>query len=269
LLGTFVEVTADHGEAIDAAFVAIERVHRLMSAHEPDSDVSRINRFAHVEPINVDDWTALVIERALFWSKRSEGAFDVVRAGKSAIERATLPQHPAQPRPLASHWTWLEIQGRCVRLLKAGSIDLGGIAKGFAVDRAIAALAQAGCDRGLVNAGGDLRCFGPGPWPVAIVEPLSRRPVANMAIENGAIATSAGLPDGDGRLSFDHLGGERGWVSVSILARIAMDADALTKIVWAQGTKAIPLLEEADARAVVVTEAGGVEMIGDEALVSA
>ena len=269
LLGTFVEVTADHGEAIDTAFAAIERVHKLMSAHEPDSDVSRINRFAHVEPIYVDDWTALVIERALFWSKRSEGTFDVVRAGKSAIERAALPQHPGQPRPLASHWTWLEIQGRCVRLLKAGSIDLGGIAKGFAVDRAIAALAQAGCGRGLVNAGGDLRCFGPGPWPVAIVEPLSRRPVANMAIENGAIATRAGLPDGDGRLSFDHLGGERGWVSVSILARSAMDADALTKIIWAQGPKAIPLLEEADARAVVVTEAGGVEMIGDEALVSA
>ena len=269
LLGTFVEVTADHGEAIDTAFAAIERVHKLMSAHEPDSDVSRINRFAHVEPIYVDDWTALVIERALFWSKRSEGTFDVVRAGKSAIELAVLPHHPGQPRPLASHWTWLEIQGRCVRLLKAGSIDLGGIAKGFAVDRAIAALAQAGCGRGLVNAGGDLRCFGPGPWPVAIVEPLSRRPVANMAIENGAIATSAGLPDGDGRLSFDHLGGERGWVSVSILARSAMDADALTKIIWAQGPKAIPLLEEADARAVVVTEAGGVEMIGDEALVSA
>jgi thiamine biosynthesis lipoprotein len=194
----------------------------------------------------------------------------VVRAGKSAIERGVLPQHPGQPLPLAWHWTWLEIQGRCVRLLKAGTIDLGGIAKGFAVDRAVAALAQAGCARGLVNAGGDLRCFGPGPWPVAIIDPLSRRAVANMAIENGAIATSAGLPDADGRLGFDHLGGgKRGRESVSVLARSAMDADALTKIVWAQGTKAIPLLEAAGARAVVVTEADEVEMIGDEAFVSA
>src|SRR5438093_9932596 len=93
LLGTFVELTADREDAIEAGFPAINQVHRLMSAHEPDSDVSRINRFAHLRAIEVHEWTARVLERALFWSKRSAGAFDVVRAGKAAVDRGLIPHH--------------------------------------------------------------------------------------------------------------------------------------------------------------------------------
>jgi thiamine biosynthesis lipoprotein len=248
LLGTFVEVTADREDAIEAAFAAVAKIHRLMSAHEPDSDISRINRFGHLRAVEVHEWTARVVERALFWSKRSEGAFDVVRAGNAAIERGLLPRHADQPQPEAAHWTWLEIQGGSVRLLKPACIDLGGIAKGFAVDRAIEALRQAGCKRGLVNAGGDLRAFGTDPWRVVLVDPLSRSPVAEMEIDNEALATSAGLPHRDGRLSFDHLGDEGRWSSVSVLARTACDADALTKIVWAKG--ALPA--EADAKALAI-----------------
>src|SRR5207248_5339725 len=168
---------------------------------------------------------ARVMERALLWSKRGEGAFDVIRAGKAAIERGLLPRHADQPQPEAAHWTWLEAQGASVRLLKPCCIDLGGIAKGFAVDLAVDALRQAGCERGLINAGGDLRGFGPEPWPVSIVHPLTRRPLVAIDIDDEALATSAGL-------SFDHLGGKGRWISVSVLARTACDADALTKIIW-------------------------------------
>ena len=270
LLGTFVEIDCDLKEGFDSAFAAIERVHRLMSAHEIDSDVSRINRFAHLRPFDVNDWTALVIERALFWSKRSEGAFDVVRAGKAAITSGYLPRHADQPEPDAAHWTWLELQGGSVRLMKPACIDLGGIAKGFAVDRAVDALRAAGCERGLVNAGGDLRCFGPGPWPVSVVAPLSRLPVADIGLENGALATSAGVPRGDGNLGFEHLGGPGGrWTSVSVLARTACDADALTKIVWAEGLGSATVLTEVDATALLISTNGKVETIGAEALAAA
>jgi thiamine biosynthesis lipoprotein len=270
LLGTFVEISAEDAEAIETAFGAIARVHRLMSAHERDSDVSRINRFAHIDSIEIDPWTALVIERALFWSKRSEGTFDVVRAGKAALASGYLPRHADQPGAEAAHWTWLELQGRSVRLLKAACLDLGGVAKGFAVDRAVEALRAAGCSRGLVNAGGDLRCFGPGPWPVSIVDPLSRRPVADVGVENGALATSAGLAHARGGLSFDHLGGQHGdWTSVSVLARTACDADALTKIVWAQGAEAQALLASVDATALLVSATGRVETIGADELADA
>jgi thiamine biosynthesis lipoprotein len=262
LLGTLVEITADREDAIDAAFAAIERVHRLMSAHEPDSDISRINRFAHIGPIQVDPWTALVIERSLFWSKRSEGAFDVVRAGKAALEHGLLPRHIDQPKPVATHWTWLEVQGPSVRLLKPACVDVGGIAKGFAVDRAIEALRHAGCGRGLVNAGGDLRGFGGEPWPVQVVHPLTRQPIASIELSDCALATSAGLRSDNG-LNFDQLGGgERRWVSVTVRARTSCDADALTKIVWNGGDAATALLDQVDARAFGITRDGQVQSIG-------
>jgi len=263
LLGTFVEVTADDERAIEAAFAVISLVHRLMSAHEADSDVSRINRFAHIQHIAIHDWTTRVVERALFWSKQSEGAFDVVCAGKAALARDYLPRHPDQPPPEAAHWRSLEIEGSSARLLKPGCIDLGGIAKGFAIDRAIDALRQAGCERALVNAGGDVRGFGPEPWPVSVVDPLSRTPAAAIEIDNEALATSAGLPGEEGRLSFDHLGGASRWLSVSALAPNACDADALTKIVWADGAKAATLLDEAGAQAFGLTATGTIEAVGE------
>jgi thiamine biosynthesis lipoprotein len=270
LLGTFVEVTADDERAAEAAFATVETVHRLLSAHEPDSDVSRINRFAHVRPVEVHEWTRRVLERALFWAKCSEGAFDVVRAGKTALQRGLLPRHSDQPQPEAAHWTWLEIQGASVRLLKPGCIDVGGIAKGFAVDRAIEVLREAGCDSGLVNAGGDLRGFGREPWPVTIIHPLSRRPVVAIDLKNEAIATSAGLPDGEGQLSFDHLGGGNPrWVSISVVARNACDADALTKIVWNSSAAAHRILAEAGAKAIAIQQDGKIEAIEPTESVSA
>lgn len=269
LLGTFVEVTADNERAIEAAFTAVERVHALMSAHEPDSDVSRINRFGHIQPVQVHDWTAWVIERALFWSRQSDGAFDVVRAGKAAIERGQLTRHADQPLPTASHWTCLEGRAASVRLLEPGCIDFGGIAKGFAVDRAIDAMREAGCERGLVNAGGDLRGLGPEGWPVTIVHPVSRRPAVEIHIGDEALATSAGLPGTDG-LTFDHLGGPNGrWVSASVVARTACDADALTKIIWNSPAASEAHLAAAGARAVAITRDGGIEAVDEREAVSA
>jgi thiamine biosynthesis lipoprotein len=265
LLGTFVEMMADREDAIEAAFTAIQKIHRLMSAHEPDSDVSRINRFGHLRSVDVHDWTSRVIERALFWSKRSESAFDVVHAGRAALEKELLPRYADQPRPEAAHWTWLEIQGPSVRLLKPGCIDLGGIAKGFAVDRAIDALRQSGCARGLVNAGGDVRGFGSVTWPISVVDPLSRRPVVEVELLNEALATSAGVPSSSGRLNFDHLGGKGRWVSVTVVTRNACDADALTKIVWARGARGDVLLDEAGAKALAITAAGEIETLGEVA----
>lgn len=261
LLGTYVEIAADREDAIDAAFAAVGQVHRLMSAHEPDSDLSRINRSAHQRPVEVHSWTARVLERALYWARQSEGAFDVVQAGKSAIERGLVSRHSDQPRPEASHWTLLQLQCRSVRLLKAGCIDLGGIAKGFAVDRAIDALGRAGCEHGLVNAGGDLRGFGAEPWPVTIVDPLSRRPVAALELTDEALATSAGLPN-DGSLDFDHLGGANPrWISVSVVAPTACDADALTKLVWSANVDVRPLLAVVGAKALVIRNDGTVESV--------
>ncbi|HEX2762268.1 MAG TPA: FAD:protein FMN transferase [Allosphingosinicella sp.] len=260
LLGTFVEVTADREDAIERVFDAVAQVHRLMSAHEPESDLSRINRFAHLQPVQVHPETASLLERALFWARESGGAFDPVRAGKAAVEHGFIPLHADQPGPAATSWRCLKLQGRSVRLDMSGCVDLGGIAKGFAVDRAVVALRSAGCERGLVNAGGDIRGFGPEVWPVRIVEPMSRRPVAQVRIADEAMATSGGLPAGEG-LGFDHLGGPNDWwTSVSVVAPTACDADALTKIAWMRGN-AVLSFGGPGVRALAVTRGGEVESI--------
>lgn len=260
LLGTFVEITADAAGAIDAGFAAVERVHALMSAHDPQSDVGRINRLAHLAPVEVDEWTALVLERALAWSSRSAGAFDVVRAGKRAIERKLLPRHCGQPVPEASDWTQLKVRARSVRLLRPGCVDLGGIAKGFAVDVAAAAMRRAGAAQGLVNAGGDLLAFGPNPWRVTVAHPQTRAPLVEIELRQSALATSALLADGSGA----HLPSGSDWIAATVRAPTACAADALTKIVWAGGDMGV--LDEAGASAFGIRPNGLVEDIAAQCL---
>lgn len=262
LLGTFVEITADHDEGIELAFEAIAEVHRLMSAHEPDSDVSVINRFAHLRAVEVHEWTAQVLERALYWARKTDGAFDPVRAGEASVRQNRIPAHPDQPQPQARNWSSVDLRGQLVRTAEPACVDLGGIAKGFAVDRATDALRGAGCVQGLVNAGGDLRGFGRQPWPVTIVDPRTRDAVATVQITDQALATSAGLPSDDA-LSFDHLGGANAlWTSVTVLASTACDADALTKIVWARAERLDGLLADARAKAMGIRIDNSVEPIG-------
>lgn len=259
LLGTYVEVTADEIDAIDAAFEAITVTHRLMSAHEPGSDVSRINRFAHDEPVEISDPTREVLERALQWRELTAGIFDVVAAGARSLEASRIPQHVDQPFPVSGQ---ISLEGNYARLSAPGCIDLGGIAKGYAVDRAVAAMRSAGARRGLVNAGGDLFAFGDEPWLVDVVHPLSRQAVLEIELTNEALATSAMLTGG----SAEHLPEGRQWISVSVRAPNACDADALTKLVWAGYSDLQRLLGKFGAVALGIGADGRVEVIVPESL---
>ncbi len=254
LLGTFVEVDCDIAAAADDAFAAVEQVHRLMSAHDPNSELSQINRSAHRVPITVSEPTAEVLRRAAHWASLSGGAFDIVRAGHEAVARGALPLHPGQPRPdPAADWRALHLEGGAVTLDRPACLDLGGIAKGYAVDLAIEAMRRAGATRGLVNAGGDLRGFGEQPWAIAVADPLTRQPLVMLALQDHALATSAGLPKGAAGLDFAHLPkSSRRWLSVTVRAPYACDADALTKTVWAIGDDAEGLLIDHGANAFVI-----------------
>ena len=256
LLGTFVEIAAERESAIEAAFAAVTRVHRLMSGHEDESDVSRVNRAGHRTPVLVDGWTAAVLRRALFWWKQSGGAFDVLRAGYSAVTGNRLPRHADQPMPTAQDSSTLELHDHLVRLHEPATIDVGGIAKGFAVDRAIDALRAYGAAAGFVNAGGDMSGFGPG-WPVEINDPVCGIPKAEVLLTNRAIATSA-LVDG----AMEHIcNWEERWTSATVCAATAMDADALTKIVLAGSPRTPECLAQATAEAFCFNHDGTVEPI--------
>jgi FAD:protein FMN transferase len=127
--------------AMEAAFAAIGAVHRLMSFHDEGSDVSRLNRGAYEAAIRVHPWTFEVLEIALDLHSRSNGIFDI-RIAPALQKLGLLPYHGGDlageaPR-ISGHGGIELLAGQRVRFRdRATQIDLGGIAKGFAVDRAI------------------------------------------------------------------------------------------------------------------------------------
>src|SRR5215467_13495211 len=147
LLGTFVEITARGSDgrqlerAVDAAFAVIERVHGLMSYHEPHSDVSRLNRANGGAPVVIHEWTVAVLKASIDLQHRSKGLFNI--AVGAALERlGLLPSSNSSAQAGGVGQCAVELLPRhCARLLVPGNaIDLGGIAKGFAVDQAAAVL---------------------------------------------------------------------------------------------------------------------------------
>lgn len=262
-LGTMVEVSvaahAGHG-AIDAAFAAVARVHRLMSFHDPASDVSRINRAAPGETIAIDPGTWQVLELAGRVADLSEDAFDVACAPR-LVQWSILPAQPGEvpePRPMRSVLA-LKADAR-VRKLAPGWIDLGGIAKGFAVDQAVEALRAGGIDSGCVNAGGDLRVFGDQALPVAVRSPHApAHAAALLALSNEAIATSGSyfsLREHGGRQVSALLDARDGRPltstrSASVRAARCVLADALTKVVLATGDTSHPALAAQNAHALL------------------
>lgn len=184
--------------AVDAAFATVATVHRLMSFHEDDSDVARLNRQAAYRPVEVHPWTHEVLALALALYRDSAGLFDIAVA---PVLRE-LGLLPGAPDRRAAH---SDQTGAPFRMLADNrvcfthhgiAIDLGGIAKGFAVDRAIETLRASGATQGMVNAGGDLAAFGPAPHPVYIRDPRHPgRVLAETVLFNGALATSGGRLD--------------------------------------------------------------------------
>ncbi len=269
LLGTFVEI-AGHGRnavrlkcAIDAAFTSIVHVHRLMSFHDPLSEVSRINRHAFHNSVRVHPWTWRILKCAQEFSRESNGVFDITTA-RQLVKWNYLPAHDA--RLGGGSWRDIVFDDDCrVRFRRRVIIDLGGIAKGFAVDRAVEALKHNGVVAGIVNAGGDLRTFGPASQLIHVRHPAEPRRIAGaVRLRERAMATSgiyferrrhrgkdvAPLVDG-------HTGQPgRELISVSVAATECMVADALTKIVFALREKAAGLLARYHADALLLERDG-------------
>ncbi|WP_420967817.1 FAD:protein FMN transferase [Bradyrhizobium sp. B120] len=281
LLGTFVEIEVAAGAgpetdaAIDAAFDAVARVHRLMSFHEHDSDVSRLNRDAGVRPTRVDAWTFEVLEAALEMHRRSKGAFDVTVA--PVLQAMGLLPGPGGDRvigPEPSLDNAIELLPELgVRLRSPGiTIDLGGIAKGFAVDRAVEVLRGFDIPGGVVNAGGDLRVFGQGPHTVHLRDPRDPlRLLAGIELTDQALASTAlrfdlvdGAPPGTSAI-IDPATGNPANVAIgaTVCAPSCMIADALTKAVMIAGTNAGDLLEQYKASALLISTDGDVQITSD------
>lgn len=219
-MGTIAEFAVAHPDtqqahaAIDRAIDAFHFVDATMSRFRTTSDVGRANLRASRGPVAIGPHTRTVIDESLWWADASGGSFDPCLGSATAlwdVAHRTAPPAGADVTRLAGRrlHTKLEVAGRAessaIRFHEEDvQIDLGGIAKGYAVDLAVDALRRHGIEHALVGAGGDLYALGRSPagepWEVGIQSPDDPRGLAGtLRIENAAVATS-----GDYQQFFDY-----------------------------------------------------------------
>lgn len=239
LLGTIVEIEIDGVAQTDAertiarAFNAVSLVQRLMSFHDADSDIGRINRGAFRRPVAVHPWTARVLRHAAVFHAASHGLFDCT-VGFELMRRELLPSDGLDQVCEGNFSAVRLSEDRSVQLTAPVAIDLGGIAKGYAVDRAIASLRAGGVRCAAVNAGGDLRVMGEIDRPIHVHVPAQGLLLAGF-LRNGAVATSSSIAtiDRTGALEApDSMADRRAY---SVVAPSCVFADALTKVLVQTG----------------------------------
>jgi len=255
-MGTSVTITVLHRSerrarmALEAAYDAIERAEAALSAWRDSSEVSRLNRD---RTIVAGSDLQRVLTAARHYYELSSGAFDITVKPVLDVYRAIFADEDRAPTPAerdaarqAVGFEHLTVTGNEVFLSGEAAIDLGGLAKGYIIDRAVAALRRSGIHDGLVNAGGDIRAFGSNngePWRIALQNPRDRTDyLAVIALTDYAITTS-----GDYERYFDpereyhHIIDPRtgrsatALISATIIAGRAVDADALSTSVFVLG----------------------------------
>jgi thiamine biosynthesis lipoprotein len=263
--------------ALDAVMAEMHRIDRAMSPHKADSELSRINRLAATEPVRLSGEMFALLERALSFSALSGGAFDISYASVGHLYdyRARIaPGSSALSHARAAiGWRGLKLD-RAARTLAFAHpgmrIDLGGFAKGHAVDNAVAILASLGIRHAFVSAGGDSRVIGDKrgrPWTIGIRHPRDAQAlVAMLPLEDTAVSTS-----GDYERFFEADGVRHHHIidpatgrspaaihSVTILAADGLTAEAFSKCLFVLGVeRGMALIESQPGIDAVVVDAQG------------
>lgn len=263
VMGTLWSMEVDHHgrpeaarQAVEKAFDELRRIDALMSEWKPDSPLSAINAGAGREMAGVPQELREIIERAIRYGEESEGAFDITWRGMGRIwrfdEQFAVPTRAeaAEARALVNYRE-IQIQGNRVGLPRAGmAIGLGGIAKGYAVDRAGLILSEDGFSDFLVAGAGDILASGKRlgqPWRVGIQDPRGERAALldHVLLSGRAVSTSGDyeryrLVDG---VRYHHIIDPRtGWpagasISVSVIAGAAEKTDALATAIFVLGAE--------------------------------
>lgn len=259
-MGTRIAVELWHDDAakgeaaIDAVMAEMRRIDALMSHYKPDSQISLINAHAADAPVVVDVELFDLLKTALHFSEITEGAFDITYASVGYLydyRRHVKPSEEQIRNALPGvNWRHLQLDEatHSVRFERAGMrIDLGGIAKGYAVDRGIGILQSLGVKHAVVTAGGDTRIIGDRfgrPWLVGIRHPDDKsKTVTRIPLVDTAMSTS-----GDYERYFDengvryhhiinpHSGHSASLVrSATILGPTATQTDGLSKTAFVLG----------------------------------
>jgi FAD:protein FMN transferase len=262
LMGTIWNIeVADHGRpdaarhAIDQAYAELVRIDALMSEWKPNSPISQVNAAAGKNPVEVPADLRALLERSKAYGEKSDGTFDITWHGMAHIwhfdDQFVVPSQAAIDAARRNvDFRAIQIDGNGVFLPRAGmSIGLGGIAKGYAVDRASSVLTRAGFADTLVDGGGDVLVSGVRddgtPWRLGIQNPRGERGtmLGVVRASNKAVVTS-----GDyerfrivNEVRYHHIIDPRtGWpatasISVTVIAESAERAVVLCKPIFILG----------------------------------
>jgi thiamine biosynthesis lipoprotein len=264
-------------ELVEQVLDDYRRIDRDMSTYRADSEISRINALAAREPVPIDAELAALVERALNLSVLSGGAFDITYESVGYLYDFHAHKHPSEAQ---IDRLLPEIDYRHVHVDRERSaisfdvpgvrINLGGIAKGYAVEHAAEMLRRAGVEHAVLNAGGDTRVVGDRlgkPWIIGIRHPrLADEVVTRLPIVDEAISTSGDYErffEEDGR-RYHHImnpaTGEpaQGVVSATVIGPDATMTDGLSTTIFVLGPeKGLALIETLpDYEAVIVDSSG-------------
>ena len=241
-------------QAMDRAFQEMDRLEQVMSLYKPASELSRLNRTAHLEPQAVSSDLYLVIQESLHYSNLTEGAFDITVGPLAerwkAVGRGELPPTPAEGKKLRCGVDYRQVELIPPHRIRFHSsrltLDLGAIGKGYAVDRAAAVLRACGIESALINSGGSTFYaigFPPGEsgWLVHLCDP-SARMGPRVLLNGNSVSTSQQTPPSSlGLPSFGHIidavAGEpiESATAVSVVAESATASDALSTALLLMG----------------------------------
>ena len=280
-MGSDVHVVVVGGPAglADRARARIDDLEHRWSRFLPDSEISRLNASAGT-PLTVSGDTTELVTRAVEAWRFTGATFDptvlgaVLRAGYTTSFDELAPDTPGGVSELVIACTDIEIDGNDVRLPSGTGFDPGGIGKGLAADLTAAEILDAGADGVCINMGGDLRSLGRAPdgdgWTIAVEHPWSTRPIANIGIADGAVATSTTLRrrwtvEGEPHHHLiDPRTGEPADTDlnlVTVIAGTAWVAEVLAKAVLVRGSAhPFDLIDGRRAHALVVDDDGDIKV---------
>ncbi len=275
VMGTFVTILVVHPDldlakkAVKKAFDEIYRINDLMSVHKSGSEVSELNKNGFHDNVSPD--TTYVIKRANYFSELTDGTFDitilpVLKMWEYHARKNTLPTDAEVSKKLELvGYKNIAIKGNNVKFRKNDmNITLAGVAKGYAVDKAIEILSQNNVKHALVNGGGDIRVMGGKtddlPWKIGLLDPLNKtRLFTAVELYNQAIATSGAYQRFFNDI-LDPKGGRPAQeiLTSTIITEKAIDADVLATVFFILGSrKGMDLLDKfGDAQALYITSEG-------------
>lgn len=199
-LGTFVTITIEKSNNCQAiltdAFQKINDLEMIFNIHNPASELSRLNT---LKKMKVSDQLLYVFKKSIYISEITGGAFDITVLPiinlykKRAASGIQISEQQIKQELKNIGWKKIEVNGNTVKV--PCGVDMGGIAKGYIVDKTIEFLKSEGIKNGLVNAGGDIYCFGKGPggrkWRIGIQNPFRKNSIIEtLRLSNSAVVTS-------------------------------------------------------------------------------